>query len=101
MEGEIMPHNWIYDDDVIACYLCKYGLNYEDNGLLFDIDTIGSKLGMGAGSLRARVGNFNYLNGKGNFCNAAKLSKKVFEEFKEISQMSHLKKAKEILGLPH
>ena len=101
MEGEIMTHNWIYDDDVIACYLCKYGLNYEDNGLLFDIDTIGSKLGMGAGSLRARVGNFNYLNGIGNFCNAAKLSKRVFEEFKDVSKTNHLKRAKEILGLPH
>ena len=95
-----MPHNWTYNDDVVACYLCKYGIIYEENGLLFDVDAIGTKLGMGAGSLSARIGNFKYLDGKGKLYNVAKLSKNVFEEFKNISKSNHLKKTKKILGLP-
>jgi len=71
-----------------------------ENGLLFDINTIGIKLGMGAGSLKARIGNFRFLNGSGKLCNVAKLSKEVFEDFNNISKSNHLKRTKKILGLP-
>ena len=94
-----MPqHNWTYEDDIVAYYLCRYGLE----SLLFDLNNISKKLGMPAASMKMRAKNFKALetldNGSnGGLTNYAKLSKKVFEQYKNVQKPEHLKEVKKIL----
>jgi hypothetical protein len=45
-----------------------------------------------------RIGNFQAIDGAGGLQNYARLSKKVYEEYKAVAKDEHLKKAKIILG---
>ena len=86
-------HNWTYDNDIVAFYLCRYGLD----SLLFDLKTICSKLGMKPGSMRMRVQNFRFLEFGEGLDHTAQLSKRVFTDYKETTQPDHYNKVKEIL----
>ena len=64
-------HRWTEQDDIIALYFYKFG----ELGLTSSVATVGERLGMGAGSLRMRVGNFRAIAGGGRLDHTASQSK--------------------------
>lgn len=64
-------HKWTVEDDIVTLYLYMYG----DSKIGFPTKDIGEKLGMGANSLRARIGNFKAIEGDGGFAQIAALIK--------------------------
>ncbi len=89
-----MPnHDWTVRDDIIAYFLYKFG----DKDLLYTIDTIGDRLGMGVQSLKARMANFQYLDTGQGLSNAAKQSGEVFEKLKDAPKDAYLDIVKEYL----
>ena len=50
-------HHWTEQDDIVALYFYKFG----DLRRTSSLETIGERRGMGAGSLRMRVGNFKAI----------------------------------------
>lgn len=86
-------HKWTLSDDVIALFLYRYGT--ED--LIFDIDGIGSKLGMGRNSLLARIGNFKYLDKGKGLSHVAKQSHEVFRLMVTTSKEKHMAIVKKCL----
>ena len=88
-----MPHKWTPEDDLIAFYLYRY----ESSSLRMTTEFISKKLGMSEASLRMRIGNFQAIDGKGGLQNFAKLSERIFNQYKDISQEIHLDMVKKIL----
>jgi hypothetical protein len=78
-------HEWTETDDIVALYLYRFGAK----DLPLRIAAIGDRLGMGAGSLRMRIGNFRAIDGHGGLGNAAIQSRRIYE--------AHSKTAKEEL----
>ena len=99
LKGDIMPqHNWTYEDDIVAYYLCRYGLE----SLLFDLNSISKKLGMPSGSMKMRVNNFKALEARekgivDGLINWAQLSEGVFNRYKNIPKAEHFDDVKKIL----
>ena len=91
-------HIWTKEDDIVAYYLCRYGLD----SLLLDINGISKKLGMTPASMKMRVGNFKALeaheqgshSGLGNW---ADLSEKVFDHYKNMLKSEHLEDVRNVL----
>ena len=75
-------HCWTKKDDLVALYLCRFG----DERLSVKTKAIGETLGMGAGSLRMRIGNFRVIAGKQGLDNYARQSKEVFDRFSECDE---------------
>ena len=71
-------HKWTEEDDIVALYLFRFG----DDSLSLPLDDIGAMLGMGAGSLLMRIGNFRAIDGGGGLSNYARQSKEIFEKHK-------------------
>lgn len=89
-----MPkHDWAYDDDIVAYYLCRF--DFDD--LLVDLNGISRKLGMKTGSMKMRISNFKALEGRGRLVNAAALSREVYTRFKNITKSEHLGEVQRIL----
>ncbi len=86
-------HNWTYNDDIVAFFLSRYGLD----SLLIDIKAIGKKLGMSPGSMRMRTQNFKYIEYGEGLNHPARLSKEVFRDYQKTSRSDHYEKAKEII----
>jgi hypothetical protein len=57
MERRTHRHHWTEQDDIVALYFYKFG----DEGRTSNLATVGERRGMGAGSLRMRVGNFRAI----------------------------------------
>lgn len=74
-------HAWSKDDDLVAFYLFKFG----DGDLGKDTKEIGELLGMGAGSLKMRIGNFRAIDGGGKLDHSAKQSRFIYERFNNAS----------------
>jgi len=89
----MVQHNWIYNDDIVAFYLFRYGFD----SLLFDLKSIGKKLGMTPDSMRMRAGNFKFIEVGGGLGHPAQLSNQVFEDYKKVSKSDHYEKVKDIL----
>jgi 5-methylcytosine-specific restriction protein A len=75
-------HEWTEDDDIVALYLYRFG----PDDLPISVGEIGDRLGMGAGSLRMRIGNFRAIDGQGGLDNAAIQSRKVYESHAKTSK---------------
>ena len=76
-----MLHKWSKEDDIVAYYLYKFG----PESLMIRIGDISSILGMSESSLIMRIRNFQAIDGAGGLQNYAKLSKKVYEEYKTVA----------------
>lgn len=94
-DGMAEKHEWTENDDIIALYLYRFGL--ED--LPLGIGEIGDRLGMGAGSLRMRIRNFRAIDGQGGLENAAIQSRKIFEANAKASKGELRTKLLSILGI--
>lgn len=70
-------HSWTIEDDIVTLYLYMYG----DSKTSFPTKEIGEKLGMGVNSLRARIGNFKAVEGKGGFAHYSKQSFEVYKKY--------------------
>ena len=88
-------HEWTENDDVVALYLYRFG----PDDLSLGIGEIGDRLGMGAGSLRMRIGNFRAIDGKGGLGNAAIQSRKIYETHAKSSKGELRTEVLSILGV--
>ena len=101
-------HSWTKQDDIIAFYLSKF---HADRFLGISLARIAKILSerplpdgsaavpMSAFSLSRRMSNFDYLDGKGAYSNYAKLSRAVYEEYKNASIIELRSLAIQILGI--
>lgn len=89
-------HEWTEDDDIVALYLYRFG----PDDLPISVGEIGERLGMGAGSLRMRIGNFRAIDGQGGLENAAIQSRKIYETNAKTSKDELRTKVLLILGIP-
>lgn len=87
-------YKYTAEDDVLACYVAKYG-----EEILISPITASKERGMKEGSFKARVENFKSFEGKSKLTHVAKMSRKVYEKFKNISQAEHRALCLEILGV--
>ena len=67
-------HSWTEQDDIVALYFCKF----SDLGRTSSLAIVGERRGMGAGSLRMRVGNFAAIAGGGRLDHAALQSREIY-----------------------
>lgn len=88
-----MKHNWTYNDDVVAYFICRFGVD----DLIFDLNGICRKLDVKPDSMNMRIGNFKALEGTGKLINVAELSRKIYEDFKNTSKSKHIEEVKKIL----
>jgi hypothetical protein len=82
MERRTHRHHWTEQDDIVALYLYKFG----DEGRTSNLATVGERRGMGAGSLRMRVGNFRAIAGGGRLDHAALQSRSIYERYAHLSE---------------
>jgi hypothetical protein len=82
MERSTNRHRWTEQDDIVALYFCKFG----DLGRTSSLAVVGERRGMGAGSLRMRVGNFQAIAGGGRLDHAASQSRTVFQRYGNLSE---------------
>lgn len=89
-----MPHRWSKEDDIVAYYLYRFG----SVSLMTTVENISIILDVSEPSLVMRTANFRAIDGAGGLPNYAKLSKKVYDEYKAVTKDIHLKTVKAILG---
>lgn len=91
-----MKHKWSKEDDIVALYLYKFG----EKNLTHSIEDICKKLGIILASMNMRIENFRYIdtNGDMGLENYAKLSRKVYEEYKNYLQSDLALLVKSILS---
>ena len=79
-----MKHKWTERDDIIVYYLYKFGTK----NLTFSIEELGKKLGIKPESIKMRIENFRAIDTKNQkgLKNYAKLSKIIYEEYKNSSE---------------
>jgi hypothetical protein len=82
MERRTHRHHWTERDDIVALYFYKFG----DEGRTSNLATVGERRGMGAGSLRMRVGNFRAIAGGGRLDHAALQSGSIYERYAHLSE---------------
>jgi len=75
-------HRWTEQDDIVALYFYKFG----DQGRTSNLAAVGKGRGMGAGSLRMRVGNFRAIAGGGRLDHAALQSRSIYDRFAHLSE---------------
>ena len=83
-------HKWTNSDNIIAFFLYKY----NSSSLLItpeELNKIGETMGIpdgkGAGTLRMKIQNFSFLDGKGKLSKASIPSKRVYEQYKTFSEL--------------
>ena len=74
-------HRWTEGDDLVTLYLFRFG-----EGRIGTTKGLGERLGMGAGSMRMRLGNFRALAGRGGLGNAARQSALVWERLGDLPE---------------
>jgi len=72
-----VAHQWSVQDDIVALYLCLYG-----EGDIGTLESSGEARGMGRGSMRMRVQNFQSLIDGSGLDHAAKQSVEVYRRHK-------------------
>ena len=75
-------HSWTEQDDIVALYFYKFG----DLGRTSSLAIVGERRGMGAGSLRMRVGNFAAIAGGGRLDHAALQSREIYRRYADLSE---------------
>jgi hypothetical protein len=89
-----MPHHrWSNEDDIVAFYLYRFG----PESLMMTIREISELLGMSEKSLKMRIRNFKAIDGAGGLPHYTKLSKTIFNEYKNVSQETHRNVVSKIL----
>ncbi|RMA93057.1 hypothetical protein [Hydrogenothermus marinus] len=85
-----MKHKWTKEDDLKVLYIYLYGYpkSYPT------AEDVANLIGVSSSSLKMRIANFRYLDGKGGLSNYADLSKKVYDEYRSIPK----EKLKELAG---
>jgi hypothetical protein len=68
-----MAHRWSVQDDIVALYLYRFG-----EGDIGTLETLGETRGMGKGSLRMRVQNFQFLASGQGLSHPSKQSKAIY-----------------------
>jgi len=95
VKREYMPHNWIYEDDILVFYLYRYG---DDNKI--SIQSVSKYLSIkNENAVKMRIGNFRACDGQGGLSNYAKLTKKVYDDYRYFSQEKHRQKCLEIMNI--
>ena len=82
MERRTHRHHWTEQDDIVALYFYKFA----DQGRTSNLATVGERRGMGAGSLRMRVGNFRAIAGGGRLDHAALQSHSIYDRYAHLSE---------------
>jgi len=75
-------HRWTEDDDVVAFYLSRHGtrrLPLMEAG-------IAKHLGVSEGSLARRQANFAHLDGRPGLPHAAKLSRRIHQQYARATE---------------
>ena len=94
-KGNIMRHKWTKEDDILAFYLYRYG---EYN--LISLKSVAQHIGFtNTDSLEIRIQNFRAVDKRGGLKNYAKLTKQVYDEYKNLDQETHKKKCLEIMRI--
>ena len=75
-------HKWSKEDDIVAFYLYKFGTR----NISISIDDIANTLGMSTASMKMRIANYKALDKGRGLNHYSKLSKKVYEEYKNYSE---------------
>lgn len=78
----MINHRWSKEDDIVAFYLYKFG----KGNLSYSIEGISNQLGMSPASMKMRIKNFEFLDKYKGLKHYAKLSEKVYEEYKNYSE---------------
>ena len=78
----MINHRWSKEDDVVAFYLYKY----DKGNLSYSIEGTSNQLGMSSASMKMRIRNFESLDKYKGLKHYAKLSEKVYEEYKNHSE---------------
>jgi hypothetical protein len=86
-----LPHKWTRNDDLIAFYVDKFGIDKLPNKP--SEAEIAASLGIEPGSFKMRIQNFRALAGKGGLEHFARQSKDVFEEYNSLSEPELRRKA--------
>lgn len=78
-----MAHTWLEIDDLKVLYITIHG--YKN--IPYVKNDIAEQIGVTAGSVSFRIGNFKAIRGIGSATNYAKLSKQVYDEYNMLSEM--------------
>lgn len=84
---------WTKEQDIIAYYLYRI----RDKKTRSEINDIGKKMGIEAGTLNMRIGNFQFLESGSGLNRPAIMSRETFEEFRHTSLEEFGKLASKIL----
>ena len=94
-KGNIMKHKWTKEDDILTFYLYLYG---KDN--LISLESVAQHIGFtNSRSLKMRIQNFAAVDNRGGLKHYAKLTKQVYDEYKNLDQETHKKKCLEIMRI--
>jgi hypothetical protein len=88
-----MQHKWVKEDDIVAFYLYRFGLE----SLILTIREISELRGMSEKSLKMRIRNFKAIDGAGGLPHYTKQSKTIFNEYKNVSEETHRNVVNKIL----
>ena len=77
-------HKWIKSDDLKVLYIAQYG--YEN--IPYTVEDIATMIGTSVSSVKMRIGNFKAIEsgGKTGLEHSAKLSKEVYNEYKDYTK---------------
>jgi hypothetical protein len=86
-------HRWIRNDDVLACFIAKYGETEK-----ITTDGAAEASGITQSSFRMRVLNFKAIAGESSLNHWAKLSEKISKEYENIDRKEHEARCLKILN---
>lgn len=66
-------HNWTHADDLMVCYLFRFGTT----AIPYNNSQIAQRIGVSTGGLRYRISNFKAASGNGGAQHYGKLTKQV------------------------
>ena len=86
-------HKWTCENDILVFYLYRY-----EGDDLISLTSVSKLLGFSNNdSVKMRIKNFQACDGKGGLRNYAKLTQKVYDEYLNISKVTHRQKCLEIM----
>src|SRR5438552_417538 len=92
-----MKHRWTECDDLAALYLHKHGTSH----IGLSLEDLARKLGIGTGSMKMRIKNFQSADGGRGLPNAAKQSRSVLARFGRLPEPQLRAKVIECLKKGH
>ena len=77
-----MAHKWKEDEDVVACYVSRFG--YRE--VASSVEALANALGIPLGAFHMRVSNFKALQGRGRLNHVAGQSQRVYEHHRDATE---------------